>query len=425
MVTENRQHRLLISGSSAEFIPLVQYARARGIYTIVCDGYPDGPAKKIADKSYDVDVRNTEKTAEICRENGVDGIIGSFSDVLFEEITKIADLAGLRWYAKPDKLDFYREKDKAKALLAKLGIRVPKNTQLHSDFSDRELDGFSFPLVIKPVNGYGSKGIFVVHSISEIRDRFSQVATRSFGEREIIQVEEYSAGYEYNIMTWLVDGKVYPLGFADRERNPQSGSAIPQMNRIVYPSVNSATVLEKAVDVLQKFADAVGQTEGALSMQFFYHEDEVEVCEIAGRLFGQEHELITYNSGLDVIDLLLDYVYDPDAVKNTLVNHSLQNSRYCAGLYFVGIHGKTIENQNAVRELAKDPHTLKSILFYEDGETVGQYSNKPYLVRFCIGANTRRELADTTKMFYEKMYVPAVGGGRVDMPFVLEERIEI
>ena len=418
----NGQHRLLVLGSLMEFIPLVERAKERGIFTIVCDGYADGPAKKFADKSYDIDVRKVQEIASVCKKESVDGIIGSFSDLLFEQITKIADCAGLKWYAKPDKLDFYREKDKAKALLTELGVRVPKNTQLYPDFKDCELDDLSFPLVIKPVNGYGSKGIFVVHSVSEIREFFADVSMRSSGDREKIQVEEYSTGHEYNIQTWLIDGKVYPLCFADRERNPQFGSAIPQLNRIVYPSQNQSTVMDKAVDVMQRFADAVGQTEGAMSMQFFYSNNDVEVCEIAGRMFGYENEMITFNSGLNVMDLLLDYVYDADAVRNTLVNHSLEDTKYCAGLYFVGIHGKTIVHQSVVRELAEDPHVLKTTMFYEDGETIDNFSSKPYLVRYYIGAQTRDELADVTQMFYDKMYVPATDGGRVDMPFILEQR---
>ena len=44
--------RLLILGTLGEFEQLVQKARARGIYTIVCDGYPDGPARAFADESY-------------------------------------------------------------------------------------------------------------------------------------------------------------------------------------------------------------------------------------------------------------------------------------------------------------------------------------------------------------------------------------
>ena len=415
----NDQHRLVVLGSLGEFVSLVEHAKDRGIYTIVCDGYADGPAKKVADKAYNIDVRNPEAIAQMCREEGVDGIIGSFSDLLFEQITKVADLAGLRWYAKPDKLDFYREKDKAKALMTKLGIRVPKNTQIGSDFADSELDGFSFPLVVKPVNGYGSKGIYVVHSISEIRERFEMVSGRSSGQREMIQVEEYSQGREYNMMTWVVDGKVCPISIADREKNPQVGSALPTLNRLVYPAKAAVQIREEATAVLQKFADAVGQKEGALSMQFFYNEHGVEVCEIAGRLFGYEHELVTHCCGLDIEKLLLDYVYDPDAVRETMLNHSIAFEKCCAGLYFVGIQDKVIADQTSARELAQDSHVIESVLFYNEGETIDNYGPKPYLARYYLTAESQEEIDAVTQHFFDDMHIAATDGSDVNAKFIL------
>ena len=57
------QHKLVILGSMDEFIALVKQAKACGIYTLVCDGYPDGPAKAFADKSYDIDIRDVDGVA--------------------------------------------------------------------------------------------------------------------------------------------------------------------------------------------------------------------------------------------------------------------------------------------------------------------------------------------------------------------------
>ena len=114
---------------------------------------------------------------------------------------------------------------------------------------------------------------------------FSQVAERSSGKLENILVEEYSHGREYNMMSWICNGVVYPISIADREKNPQEGTGLPLLNRVAYPAKNIRTVLEEAQGVLQKFADAVGQKEGALSMQFFYNEHGVEVCEYRGTAF--------------------------------------------------------------------------------------------------------------------------------------------
>lgn len=411
-------HRILIIGSLGEFIDLVKLSKKRGYYTIVCDGYPDGPAKKFADKSYNIDVRNVDEIVKICKEEKVDGIIGSFSDLIFEQITKIADKANLPWYTKPDMLKYYREKDEAKALLTQCGVRVPKNRTLKRDFEDKELVDFVFPLVIKPINGYGSKGIFVVHSVEEIREKYSMVTCRA--TMEDIQVEEFSQGREYNMMTWMIDGEIHVISIADREKNPQEGDTIPLLNRVVYPAKNIHHIIEDAKLVLKKFAERTGQTDGALSMQFFYNEHGVEVCEIAGRLFGYEHELVTHCCGYNIEEMLLNYVYDKKALKTMLEKHNPFFSKHCAGLYFIGEQGKNIAEQNEVYELAKNSHVIEALPFYKEGETIDNYGPKPYMVRYYLMADSREELDDVSEMFFEKMHVKATDGSEIAKKFILD-----
>lgn len=416
-----KQHRLVIVGSLKEFVALTEMAKERGYYTIVCDGYPDGPAKKIADKAYTIDVRNVEEFAQMCIDEQADGIIGSFSDLLFEQITKIADRVGLRWYAKPDKLPYYREKDQTKRLLSELGVCVPKNRKLSRNFKDSDLDGYRFPVVIKPINGYGSKGIFVVKSPKEIRQQFDEVVKRSSGAQSNILVEEYSYGREYNMMSWVVDGKVYPISIADEKKTPQKGGTLPVVNRIAYPAKEIGHILDEARDVQQKFVTAVGQSEGAISMQFFYSDRGVEVCEIAGRLFGYEHELVTYCCGLSIEKLLLDYVYEPEKAKETMMHHDPCFTKSCAVLYFMGKQGKRVADLKAMYDLAQDRHVLEYYFFYKPGEVIDNFSAKPYLVLYDIEAETRIELDNVTNHFFESAFVADENGERVDIPAILEK----
>lgn len=58
---KSMKHRLLILGTLGEFVQLVQKSREKGYYTIVCDGYPDGPARKFADEAYQIPVTDTGK----------------------------------------------------------------------------------------------------------------------------------------------------------------------------------------------------------------------------------------------------------------------------------------------------------------------------------------------------------------------------
>ena len=96
------KHRLLILGTLGEFVQLVKKSKERGYYTIVCDGYPDGPARQYADASYVIPVTDIDAVAELCQKEKVDGIITSFSDLLMECMVKIAEKAGLPCYLKPE-----------------------------------------------------------------------------------------------------------------------------------------------------------------------------------------------------------------------------------------------------------------------------------------------------------------------------------
>ncbi len=411
--------RLLVLGSLDEFVQLAVKAKKRGCYVAVCDGYAFGPAKKYADAAYNIDVRNTGSIIDLCKREKFDGIIGSFSDLLFEKITEIADGAGLKWYVKPEALRYYRDKAAAKELLRSVNIRVPRHVVLEKDFPDEELTGLRYPLVIKPLNGYGSKGIYVVRSVSEIRGKFDEVASR-FGGKSIL-AEEYSHGREYNMMAWLVDGAAHVISIADRDKNPQKGNAIPVLNRVVYPANHMDLVIRDATRVLNLFAGRTGQTEGPMSMQFFYGKDGLEVCEIAGRLLGYEHELVSYCSGLDIEGLLLDYVYDNDRLKNTLKAHNPFFGKHCAGLYFTAEHGKDVADLSCAYELRKDPHVVESVLFYREGETVDNFSFKPYFARYYITAPDRQALDTATRKFFKEMKVYSASGENIITQSYLQE----
>ena len=71
-----------------------------------------------------------------------------------------------------------------------LVLNLKNNLKKPKDFKNEELAGFKFPLVIKPINGYGSKGIFVVHSIGEIREKYDLVTCRSTMDEIQVESEE-------------------------------------------------------------------------------------------------------------------------------------------------------------------------------------------------------------------------------------------
>ena len=414
-------HRLAVIGSSLEFIRLVRLAKEKGYETIVCDGYPDGVAKQYADKAYTIDIRRPEEVAAMLVKEKADGITGSFSDLIFEKVTEIAALAGLPWYAKPEQIPFYREKDITKRILAECGVAVPKNRRIPVDFQEEEIAGFRFPLVVKPVDGYGSKGIIVVHSLEELRKRIGDVNRLGTGSKAEVIVEEYSRGKEYNFMTWLHEGIVYPLSLADREKNPFTGDTVPSSNRNVYPARRCREILPEALEVLKKFAAYTGQQEGPLSMQFFYNENGIEVCEVAGRMFGYEHELVTLAGGADIEELMLAGVYEPDEVKRILVENNPCFTKHCCVVYFFARQGTRVTDQSVLKQVL-EAHCLQTDLFYKEGDIVDNYGPKPYFARGYLRADTREELDEITDRIFSEVSVRGESGEEILIRPVREEK---
>ena len=405
------QHRLVVIGSLRDNLELVKRAKQRGYYTIACDGYTDGVAKRFADKVYDIDVRDVEGIVQMCLKEKVDGIIGSFSDLIFEQITKITSSIDLKWYVNEGQLLYYRDKNIQKNVLQELGVSVPRHTVLKSDFNEDALQNFSFPLVVKPVNGWGSKGIFVADNIEEIRMGFGE--TLSKGSADVIEVEELIDAREYNMTAWVYDGRIYTLSIADREKNPREEGKIPLLNRIVYPSLDMDLVYQKAEEVLQTFVNKTGQKSGPISMQFFYYNNEIVVCEIAGRIFGYEHELITYCSDLYVEDLLLDYVYDEKNIYHKLKVHNAFFEKQFAGLYFTGYQNKVIKNQQSVFDLGNESKVVELQAFYKEGERIDNFGPKSYLVRYYITEENRKKLDELTEHFFNSITVKSAEGDEV------------
>lgn len=386
-------HRLLVMGSAEEFVGLVALAGERGIQTVVCDANPEGPAKALANVAYNVDIRDTEELSSICAREQVDGIITAYSDVLAENYVKVAQAAGLPAYLSPEGLAPLRDKARMKALFDKLDVPYPKTRLVHKDTLEKDFASLCFPCVTKPLGAWGSHGVFLCKTVEEIEAVFEKV--EAFQEGDAILVEEYDDGHELNVMTWILDGQAVVLDIADREKSHEIEGVTPHVSRIVYPSRLTDVVLDEVRAIATRVARGVGMNCGPLCMQAFWSTERgLRVCECAGRIFGYEHELleIASNGHISIEELLLDYVYDRDALQRLLQAHDPHLSCHAAVLDFHGYEGRVASVQG-VPEEDPDQGIVYSKLCYRPGDVISHaVGARPYVVELFTRADTREEL---------------------------------
>lgn len=410
-MSSETHHRLVVLGSMDEFVHLVRMAQARGIYVIVCDGYADGPAKVVADKAYTIDVRDTHAVAQMCSREKVDGIISSFSDVLAQSLVASAEAAGLPTYLDSEHLCFLRDKSCMKVMFDELTIPYPRSYTIRRAHLREDSENVHYPLVTKPVDAYGSHGVFVVHTPTELQERFEQVAAYSDGDTtDTILAEEYNDGYEFNMMNWIVNDELVVLEIADREKTADSAFTTPHVSRITYPSRLTEEVLAEARSIVSRVARYVGLHTGPLCMQFFWSPERgIQVCECAGRIFGYEHELLELASTLTVEELLLDTVYAPAAIPCVLAHHEPTLNRIAAGLYFHGVEG-TIARIEGIP--SADESGIEDVLvYYHEGDTISHgVGAKPYVIRIYVSGSTYAEVDEITRRLFRDIHVFDVAG---------------
>ena len=153
--------KLLILGATAYSINVINTAKAMGATTVVVDPVKNAPAKKHADKYYDVDTTDIDTLYQIACEEKIDGVFTGYSDVNLFSCRALCDRLGLPFYATLEQLKKTTDKLMFKQMCRKYGVgTVPQ-------YEESQLAEIPYPIIIKPADSWGSKGISVCYSYED------------------------------------------------------------------------------------------------------------------------------------------------------------------------------------------------------------------------------------------------------------------
>lgn len=209
--------KVLLLGGSYFQIPSVKTAKELGYYTITCDYLPDNPGHKYADEYYNISTTDKEAVLELAQKLNIDGIVCYASDPAAPTAAYVAERMGLP--TSPYKsVEILANKDKFREFLTSNGFLVPKAKGYAYQEIDRmleEVTEFKFPVMVKPVDSSGSKGVRKVDSIDGMVEAVEEAMKYSRSKRFI--VEEYVEKYGYQIAGdgFSVDGKLVFRCFAN------------------------------------------------------------------------------------------------------------------------------------------------------------------------------------------------------------------
>ena len=301
----NTQKRLLLLGGSHAEIPLIQAAQALSWYVITTGNNRDGLGHPYADKTVFADFSDKDAMLELARAEGVSAVCSGCNDFALLSTVYVCEKLGLPGHDSYATSLEIHHKDKYRALATRLGIPTPKALTVavagkggaaqDSTSFDKAIASLTFPIIVKPVDLTGGKGIHRAANIDEARAAYSDACSRT--REDHVVVEEFVEGSNHGFSAMLVKGKV-AFAFADNEQYYINKYLVSGANT---PSTTSAAGLAKLRDYSERIARELKLVDGILHIQYIEKADGTPVIiEICRRPPGDLYiKFVKYATGVD------------------------------------------------------------------------------------------------------------------------------
>ena len=293
---------MVLGGGSAQ-LPLIHRLKSSGIPILLCDRDPDAPGRALADRFVPVSTFDVTGVVEAARKEGVTAVATMGTDQPVLAAAAAAEALGLPSFLTRQQALGVTDKQVMKRLLHEAGIPAPRFRIIDRDSTTEELAGLQPPLVVKPLDSQGQRGVLKVATPVEALERAEEVLIHS-RQKEYL-VEEYYAATEITVSGWCRQGKAVVFSITDRV-TMEAGEHIGICLAHRFPSRHLGRHGGAILALTRRIVEAFGIQEGPLYFQILIGAKGLLVNEIACRLGGAyEDEFIPLITGVDTVDLLI------------------------------------------------------------------------------------------------------------------------
>lgn len=385
--------KMLMLGTSLGSKEIVEYAKSQGIHTIVTDfDLPEkSTAKLVSDEYWMVNTGDLDTLEAKCREAGVTCVMCGVSEFNLEMTMELCKRLGLQSYCTPEAWHYSRDKADFKKLCHEVGAPVADDYFLSDELTEEELNRVKFPVVVKPVDMSGNRGITYCYTKDELV--YAYRYARSLSKNPKIVVERMLKGREWYGYYALAKGTIHQIGLVEMVAQPGYLKNLYSISTTVTDNVER--FMTEINPQIESVLHRVGCREGVAWVQVMLDEDDhFYIIEMGYRLTGDRPEAAFPGLiGFDTVKWLTDYargyqhtVEDLPAVQT----HSYGNC--CCGYSLWTHKGGTLASFNGFDEICKIPG-IKFYTQHHVGETFPE--RRPLGV---VGIN-----ADTIDEFCEKI----------------------
>lgn len=208
------QKKLLLLGGIRYLLPVIKAAHEQGYYVITADYLPGNIAHKYSDEYVNVSIIDKEAVLKVAQEKQIDGIMSFGVDPGVVSASYVQEKMGLPSFGPYESVCILQNKDRFRAFLEGHGFNVPK-AKSYSNLMDAlaDQDTFDYPVIVKPTDSAGSKGVTRVDKKSQLKAAVEHAFDKSLSGHIIIEDYIEKQGCSSDTDSFSVDGKLKFVSF--------------------------------------------------------------------------------------------------------------------------------------------------------------------------------------------------------------------
>lgn len=386
------QKRLMLLGGLRYLLPVIEEAHKLGVYVITADYLPDNIAHKYSDEYCNVSIIDKEAVLAKARELKIDGILSHAVDPGVVTAAYVAEKMGLPFQCSYEAACILQDKSRFRQFLRDNGFNCP-NAKGYTNAEEalKDVDYFNWPVIVKPVDSAGSKGVSRVDDPEKLLDAITYALSESHNGHFIIEDFLEKQGFSAGSESFVVDGKLLYNGFYDQyfdknAVNPYTPSAE------VWPSTMEQKYQNEIKSELQRLFTLLGVTTGLFNV-------ECRVC-TNGKAYLME---VSPRAGGNRLSEMLNYAAD--------VNINEAETKKAVGLQVVNMHEPNYKGHFAILVLHsekegifqkieiettfREKHVIEEEIRISVGDKVGSFTGaNAALGTLFLRFDSREELAE-------------------------------
>lgn len=211
------QKKLMLLGGLRYLLPVIEEAHKLGVYVITADYLPDNIAHKYSDEYCNVSIINKEAVLKAAQELQIDGILSHAVDPGVVSAAYVAEQMGLPFQCSYKAACILQDKSLFRQFLADNGFNCP-HAKGYNNAEDalKDVNYFSWPVIVKPVDSAGSKGVTKVEDPKDLPMAIETALASSFSKNFIIEDFLNLDGYQSSADIFTIDGNLVYSTYSDQ-----------------------------------------------------------------------------------------------------------------------------------------------------------------------------------------------------------------